>query len=168
MALSAELLNLGYTTVRVYTMALRFPRMVGKGFNGERLQGGPYTIHQFIGGGLIFGLSGISAYYVPVVNPLINLLIGALLALIVGNILAAIPVDGIPIFTRMAWVAGLLASTAPSTSELMPTTSPVTVVGGQDQAQEPSVAVVHRSGLRLAGGQGRGGSQPVGAGAARA
>ena len=131
MALSAELLNLGYTTVRVYTMALRFPRMVGKGFNGERLPGGPYTIHQFIGGGLIFGLSGISAYYVPVVNPLINLLIGALLALIVGNILAAIPVDGIPIFTRMAWVAGLLASTAPSTSELMPTTSPVTVVGGE-------------------------------------
>lgn len=131
MALSAELLNLGYTTVRVYTMALRFPRMVGKGFNGERLPGGPYTIHQFLGGGLIFGLSGISAYYVPVVNPLINLLIGALLALIVGNILATIPVDGIPIFTRMAWVAGLLASTAPSTSELMPTTSPVTVVGGE-------------------------------------
>lgn len=131
MALSAELLNLGYTTTRVYTMALRFPRMVGKGFNGERLPGGPYTVAQFIGGGLIFGLSGISAYYVPVLNPLINLLIGAVLALIVGNVLAAIPVDGIPIVTRTSWVIGLLASTAPSTSELMPTTSPITVVGGE-------------------------------------
>lgn len=130
MALSAELLNLGYTTTRVYTMALRFPRMVGKGFNGERLPGGPYTVAQFIGGGLIFGLSGISAYYVPVLNPLINLLIGAVLALIVGNVLATIPVDGIPIVTRTSWVIGLLASTAPSTSELMPTTSPITVVGG--------------------------------------
>lgn len=130
MALSTELVELGYRAVRVYTMALRFPRMVGKGFNGERLPGGPYTVHQFIGGGLIFGLSGISAYYTPVINPIVNLLAGAGLALVIGNLLATIPVDGIPILTRISWVAGLLASTAPSTSELMPTTSPVTVVGG--------------------------------------
>lgn len=130
MALSAELTDLGYRAVRVYTLAMRFPRMVGKGFNGERLPGGPYTLPQFVGGGMIFGLSGISAYFVPIINPLINLLAGAALTVIVGGLLSNIPIDGIKLTTRLAWLLGLLLSTAPSTSELMPATSPVAVVGG--------------------------------------
>lgn len=130
MALSAELTDLGYRAVRVYTLAMRFPRMVGKGFNGERLPGGPYTLPQFVGGGMIFGLSGISAYFLPIINPLINLLAGAPLTVIVGGLLANIPIDGIRLTTRMGWLLGLLLSTAPSTSEPMPTTSPVAVVGG--------------------------------------
>ena len=130
MALSAELTEMGYRVVRVYTLAMRFPRMVGKGFNGERLPGGPYTLPQFVGGGMIFGLSGISAYFVPIINPLINLLAGAALTVVVGGLLANIPIDGIKLTTRLGWLLGLLLSTAPSTSELMPATSPVAVVGG--------------------------------------
>lgn len=131
MALSAELTEMGYRVVRVYTLAMRFPRMVGKGFNGERLPGGPFTVPQFVGGGLIFGLSGISAYVMPIINPLINLLAGAALTVVVGGLLANIPIDGIKITTRLRWIFGLLLSTAPSTSELMPAISPVAVVGGE-------------------------------------
>lgn len=130
MALSAELTDLGYRAVRVYTLAMRFPRMVGKGFNGERLPGGPYTLPQFVGGGMIFGLSGISAYVMPIINPLVNLLAGAALTVIVGGLLSNIPIDGIRLTTRLGWLLGLLLSTAPSTSELMPATSPVAIVGG--------------------------------------
>jgi hypothetical protein len=85
MSLNGELTDLGYRSVRVYTLAMRFPRMVGKGFNGERLPGGPYTVPQFVGGGMTFGLSGISAYYLPLGNPLINLLIGAGLTFLIGG-----------------------------------------------------------------------------------
>ncbi|WP_102144349.1 hypothetical protein [Mycobacterium hubeiense] len=130
MALGAELIDMGYRSVRVYTLAMRFPRMVGKGFNGERLPGGPYTVPQFVGGGMTFGLSGISAYFLPIINPLVNLLIGAGLTIVIGGALANIPLDGIKITTRLGWMLGLLVSTAPSTSELMPAASPVAVVGG--------------------------------------
>lgn len=130
MALSAELTDCGYRSIRVYTLAMRFPRMVGKGFNGERLPGGPYTVPQFVGGGMIFGLSGISAYYCPIGNPIINVLIGAGLAFLVGGALANIPVDGIRLTTRLRWLAGLLVSRAPSTTEVMPTGSPLALVGG--------------------------------------
>lgn len=131
MASGADTTDLGYRTVRIYTLAMRFPRMVGKGFNGERLPGGPYTIPQFVGGGMTFGLSGISAYYCPLGNPLLNLLIGAGLTFLIGGALANIPVDGIRITTRLMWIAGLLASTSPTTSEMMPTGSPIAIVGGE-------------------------------------
>lgn len=131
MASGADAADLGYRTVRIYTLAMRFPRMVGKGFNGERLPGGPYTVPQFVGGGLTFGLSGISAYYCPLGNPLLNLLIGAGLTFLIGGALANIPVDGIRITTRLMWIAGLLVSTSPTTSEMMPTGSPIAIVGGE-------------------------------------
>lgn len=130
MASGPEAADLGYRAVRVYTLAMRFPRMVGKGFNGERLPGGPYTVPQFVGGGLTFGLSGISAYYCPLGNPLLNLVVGAGLTFLIGGALANVPVDGIRITTRLMWIAGLLVSTAPTASELMPTGSPVAIVGG--------------------------------------
>lgn len=131
MASGVDAADLGYRTVRIYTLAMRFPRMVGKGFNGERLPGGPYTVPQFVGGGLTFGLSGISAYYCPLGNPLLNLLIGAGLTFLIGGALANIPVDGIRITTRLMWIAGLLVSTSPTTSEMMPTGSPIAIVGGE-------------------------------------
>ena len=131
MASGADTADLGYRPVRIYTLAMRFPRMVGKGFNGERLPGGPYTVPQFVGGGMTFGLSGISAYYCPLGNPLLNLLIGAGLTFLIGGALANIPVDGIRITTRLMWIAGLLVSTSPTTSEMMPTGSPIAIVGGE-------------------------------------
>lgn len=137
MALSSELTALGYRSARVYTPAMRFPRMVGKGFHGEPLPGGPYTVAQFVGGGLIFGLSGISAYLAPIINPLINLVAGACLTVVVGGLLTNVPVDGIKLGTRLVWMLGLLASTAPTASELMPTSNPVVVVGGEVLVIDP-------------------------------
>ena len=131
MALNTQMTEMGCRAVRVYTLAMRFPRMVGKGFNGERLPGGPYTVPQFVGGGMTFGLSGISAYYLPIINPLVNLLIGAAITVVIGGALANVPMDGIKMTTRIGWVLGLLVSTAPSTTELMPAASPVAIVGGE-------------------------------------
>ncbi|WP_061010033.1 hypothetical protein [Mycolicibacterium mucogenicum] len=130
MALHEKLLDQGYRPVRVYTAAMRFPRMIGKGLRGERLIGGPYMVAQFLGAGSIFGLSGISAAYMPIGNPLVNLVVGAVIGFLVGSALAAVPVDGIKLSTRLSWILGLLVSTAPTASEAMPTESPVAIVGG--------------------------------------
>lgn len=130
MALHEKLLDQGYRPVRVYTAAMRFPRMIGKGLRGERLIGGPYMVSQFLGAGSIFGLSGISAAYMPIGNPLVNLVGGAIIGFLVGSALAAVPVDGIKLTTRIGWILGLLISTAPTASEAMPTESPVAIVGG--------------------------------------
>lgn len=130
MALHEKLLDQGYRPVRVYTAAMRFPRMIGKGLRGERLIGGPYMVSQFLGAGSIFGLSGISAAYMPIGNPLVNLVAGAIIGFLVGSALAAVPVDGIKLTTRVGWILGLLMSTAPTASEAMPTESPVAIVGG--------------------------------------
>lgn len=35
---------------RFWTRARRFPQLIGKSLNGERIWGGPYTLAQFIGG----------------------------------------------------------------------------------------------------------------------
>ncbi|MGH3357429.1 MAG: hypothetical protein ACRDO7_01410, partial [Nocardioidaceae bacterium] len=35
---------------RFWTRARRFPRLIGKSVNGERIPGGPYTTAQAIGG----------------------------------------------------------------------------------------------------------------------
>lgn len=137
MARNADLTDMGYVAIRVYTLAMRFPRMIGKGFNGERLPGGPYTLHQFVGGGLIFGLAGISAYYIPIINPLVNLLVGAGLTLVIGSALAHVPIDGIRLRTRLLWILGLCISTAPTASEPMPTSSPLALIGGEVLLLEP-------------------------------
>lgn len=137
MALSAELINLGYRTICVYSGALRFPRMIGKGFNGERLPGGPYLVVQFVGAGVLFFLSSLTAYFVPIYNPLLNLAAGAVLAVVVGSALAAVPTDGINLMSQTIWIAGLLVSNAPSASELMPTADPISLIGGDVMLLEP-------------------------------
>lgn len=133
----ATLAELGYQPVRIYSAALNFPRMIGKGLNGERLPGGPYLVIQFVGGGAIFMLSGVSAYLFPIYNPLINLGIGVALAMLVGGALAAVPTDGISMWPRVLWLFGLLVSIAPTTSEPMPTHSPVALIGGDVMLLEP-------------------------------
>lgn len=133
----ATLAELGYQPVRIYSAALNFPRMIGKGLNGERLPGGPYLVIQFVGGGAIFMLSGVSAYLFPIYNPLINLGIGVALAMLVGGALAAVPTDGISMWPRVLWLFGLLVSVAPTTSEPMPTHSPVALIGGDVMLLEP-------------------------------
>lgn len=137
MALSAELVNLGYRTICVYSGALRFPRMIGKGFNGERLPGGPYLVVQFVGAGVLFFLSSLTAYFIPIYNPLINLVAGAFLALLVGSALAAVPTDGVNLISQAIWIAGLMVSNAPSASELMPKADPISLIGGDVMLLEP-------------------------------
>ncbi|SKU60956.1 hypothetical protein [Mycobacteroides abscessus] len=137
MSLSAELINMGYRTICVYSGALRFPRMIGKGFNGERLPGGPYLVVQFVGAGVLFFLASLTAYFIPIYNPLLNLAAGAVLALVVGSALAAVPTDGVNLISQTIWLAGLLVSNAPSASELMPTADPIALIGGDVMLLEP-------------------------------
>lgn len=40
-------------TIRNFTAARRFPQLIGKTPDGKRIAGGPYTMTQFVGGGLL-------------------------------------------------------------------------------------------------------------------